>query len=495
MQEAAQSKRPTLLPLLRYREPKVAIAWLDKAFGFETRCVATRPDGSFSYAHLACGDNLIMVTQAREALSDKPAAKLKSVKMPAKPGRFSGQACYLLVEDIEAHCTRAKDAGAEIVRAIAPFEHGGRRYACRDPEGHVWTFGTYDPWHDKRHDKTPPPPARPRPPVLQSVLAHRGGLAAAAVLTLVALAIPVWRLQTPPQATVATAMEGSTLKVAAVPAPEDAAINDSVERIRDALAQEQTARRAAEAAQRHTLTELQTERAARQEAERAAEAAKHQALTELETEHAARQQAERAAEQLRAKLSAARATPAAAEQIAGDLNDPMTWETLALPAAGNSLPSAPSPTEAVVPVTTAMSVVSDAAPVVPDPTPEPGLSQSGPTPGPSPSEAGTSEVVSPETSPSQADLSISKPVPSNPLLAEGQAAMAKGDVEAARRHFRRLAAQGLPEAALALGSTYDPVSVERAGLASAQADRAQAKRWYRRAIELAQAATERRPGQ
>jgi TPR repeat protein len=83
-------------------------------------------------------------------------------------------------------------------------------------------------------------------------------------------------------------------------------------------------------------------------------------------------------------------------------------------------------------------------------------------------------------------------VPSNPLLAEGLAAMANGDVEAARRHFRRLAAEGLPEAALALGSTYDPVSVERAGLASAEADRAQAKQWYRRAIELAQAATERR---
>jgi uncharacterized glyoxalase superfamily protein PhnB len=474
-----------LLPLLRYREPKVAIAWLGKAFGFGTRCVATRPDGSFAYAHLACGDNLIMVTQAREALADKPAAKLKSVKMPAKPGRFSGQACYLLVEDIEAHCARAKDAGAEIVRDIAPFEHGGRRYACRDPEGHVWTFGTYDPWHDKKHDTTAPPPARRQSPTVRHALAHRGGLAAAAVLTLVALAIPLWRMQAPTQATVATASEavgGSTLQVAAVPAPEDAAINESVERIRNALTEEQTARRAAEASQRQTLTELETERAARQEAERAAE-------------------------RLRAELSAARATRAAAEQIAGDANDPITWETQAVPAASGNPPSMPIPAEPAAPVTAAMNVAPEpaletATPEVATPeaaAPEAAASESGPSaPDASPEASASPAGPSPAAS-SQADLAKAepkaRPVPSNPLLAEGRAAMANGDIEAARRHFRRLAAQGLPEAALALGSTYDPVSVERAGLASAQADRVQAKQWYRRAIELAQAATERRHGQ
>jgi uncharacterized glyoxalase superfamily protein PhnB len=469
MQEAAQSKRSTLLPLLRYRDPKVAIAWLGEAFGFETRCVAAGADGSFAYAHLACGDNLIMVTPAREALSDKPAVKLKSVKTPAKPSHSSSQACYLLVEDIDAHCRRAKEAGAEIVHAIAPYEHGGRRYACRDPEGHLWTFGTYDPWHDK----TVSSPQRPRPSIFQSLLAHRAGLAAAAVLTVVAIAIPVWRLQTPPQAPVATVSEatgGSTLQAAAATAAEDAAINHSVERIREALAEEKKARRAAEASQRRTVGELETERAARQGAERAAE-------------------------QLRVELSEARATRAAAKKLADDVSDPVTWETQAVPVAGDGLPSAPTATEAAAPVTAAMSVVSGPDPVVPNPTPEPDLSQTGPTPVPSPSKAGPSAEASSSDSPAQPDLSKPRPLPTNPLLAEGQAAMANGDIEAARRHFRRLAAQGLPEAALALGSTYDPVSVERAGLASAQADRTRAKQWYRRAIELAQAATERRPGQ
>ena len=107
-----------------------------------------------------------------------------------------------------------------------------------------------------------------------------------------------------------------------------------MERIRDALAEEQRARRAAEASQRQVLTELETERAARQEAERAAEASQRQILTELETEREARQEAERAAERLRVELSEARATRAEAEQIAGGANDPITWKTQAVAAAG-----------------------------------------------------------------------------------------------------------------------------------------------------------------
>jgi uncharacterized glyoxalase superfamily protein PhnB len=25
-------------------------------------------------------------------------------------------------------------------------DYGGRVYSARDPEGHVWSFGSYDPW-------------------------------------------------------------------------------------------------------------------------------------------------------------------------------------------------------------------------------------------------------------------------------------------------------------------------------------------------------------
>jgi uncharacterized glyoxalase superfamily protein PhnB len=56
------------------------------------------------------------------------------------------QGIYVVVDDDDAHYARAKDAGAEIVIDIKTQDYGGRDYTARDLEGHVWTFGTYDPW-------------------------------------------------------------------------------------------------------------------------------------------------------------------------------------------------------------------------------------------------------------------------------------------------------------------------------------------------------------
>jgi uncharacterized glyoxalase superfamily protein PhnB len=53
---------------------------------------------------------------------------------------------YCIVTDADAHFARAKAAGAEITSEPVTQSYGGRDYTCKDPEGHVWTFGTYDPW-------------------------------------------------------------------------------------------------------------------------------------------------------------------------------------------------------------------------------------------------------------------------------------------------------------------------------------------------------------
>ncbi len=144
MQEAAQSKRPALLPLIRYREPERAIDWLKETFGFEARCVATQPDGSFAYAHLAIGDDLIMVTSTRATSSEILS------NPPKHAAERASQDCYFVIDNVLAHFTRAKGGGAEIVLDMKAYEAGGYRYACRDLEGHLWTFGSYDPWHDAR---------------------------------------------------------------------------------------------------------------------------------------------------------------------------------------------------------------------------------------------------------------------------------------------------------------------------------------------------------
>jgi TPR repeat protein len=70
-------------------------------------------------------------------------------------------------------------------------------------------------------------------------------------------------------------------------------------------------------------------------------------------------------------------------------------------------------------------------------------------------------------------------------LVQGEKLFAKGDVEEARQRFEQAAKMGMPEAALALGNTYDRVSLAKAGL-NVTGDPTRARQWYRRALELAQ---------
>jgi hypothetical protein len=73
----------------------------------------------------------------------------------------------------------------------------------------------------------------------------------------------------------------------------------------------------------------------------------------------------------------------------------------------------------------------------------------------------------------------------NAALLEGQKLFAEGDLKSARQRFERAAQLGLPEGALALGNTYDPVSLAKAGM-KLTGDPPHARQWYRRAYELAQ---------
>jgi len=66
------------------------------------------------------------------------------ITQPADTGRPETQ--YLFVANAADHCDRAKAAGAEILLGIDDAHSNGRGYSCRDFEGHVWNFGTYDPW-------------------------------------------------------------------------------------------------------------------------------------------------------------------------------------------------------------------------------------------------------------------------------------------------------------------------------------------------------------
>ena len=131
----------TVISTMRYRNAPAAIEWLCKAFGFEKHLVVPGTDGTIAHAQLTFGNGMIMLGSAR----DDEFGRL--VKVPADV-RAVTQSAYIIVKDADEHYARARAAGAEIVMDIKDEDYGGRGYSCRDPEGHLWNFGTYDPWAD-----------------------------------------------------------------------------------------------------------------------------------------------------------------------------------------------------------------------------------------------------------------------------------------------------------------------------------------------------------
>jgi uncharacterized glyoxalase superfamily protein PhnB len=69
----------------------------------------------------------------------------KRIAVPGPEGKVT-QSAYVVIADIEAHYERAKAAGAVIVSDLEKQDYGGAAYSARDPEGHLWNFGSYDPW-------------------------------------------------------------------------------------------------------------------------------------------------------------------------------------------------------------------------------------------------------------------------------------------------------------------------------------------------------------
>jgi uncharacterized glyoxalase superfamily protein PhnB len=57
----------------------------------------------------------------------------------------AGASVYVAVADTDALYERAKAAGAEIVRELHDTDYGSRDFAAKDPEGNLWSFGTYRP--------------------------------------------------------------------------------------------------------------------------------------------------------------------------------------------------------------------------------------------------------------------------------------------------------------------------------------------------------------
>ena len=135
--------KPAIIPTLRYRDAPAAIDFLCAAFGFERHAVHVDPEDPtvVHHAQLVREGNMIMLSSVRD--SDY-ATRAPIVTVEEAGGNT--QAPYIVLDDVDAHAARARAAGADIFMEPEDQDYGGRVYACRDPEGHVWSFGSYDPW-------------------------------------------------------------------------------------------------------------------------------------------------------------------------------------------------------------------------------------------------------------------------------------------------------------------------------------------------------------
>lgn len=136
MSKITTTELPRIFPTFRFHDAARMIDWLVAAFGFTVHARYDKPDGGVGHAELALGSSMIM---CGEAADDAFGA------IVGGPGEQGGKSLYIAVEEVDALFERAEKAGATIEQGLTDRDYGSREFICRDPEGNVWTFGTYWP--------------------------------------------------------------------------------------------------------------------------------------------------------------------------------------------------------------------------------------------------------------------------------------------------------------------------------------------------------------
>jgi uncharacterized glyoxalase superfamily protein PhnB len=128
------NNQTSVWPILTYRDGRAAIAFLTKAFGFEERAVYAREDDPTVIEHAELrwplGGGVMLGSAGKD---DSPFGR-------RQPGNDS---VYVVCDDPDALFERATAAAAEVVRGLRDEEYGSRGFTVRDPEGNLWSFGTY----------------------------------------------------------------------------------------------------------------------------------------------------------------------------------------------------------------------------------------------------------------------------------------------------------------------------------------------------------------
>ncbi len=126
---------PKITAVLRYRDPVRSAHWLRDAFGLRIDSINENPPGTIDYICLGYGASVLLVG---------PTVAEENRGRPNGDDRQESLSCYLTVTGIKAHYARAVAHGADVSLNAEDPEAGSDFYVCRDPEGHMWSFGTHD---------------------------------------------------------------------------------------------------------------------------------------------------------------------------------------------------------------------------------------------------------------------------------------------------------------------------------------------------------------
>lgn len=124
-------------PAVFYKDPIAALKWLERAFGFEVIALVTDAKGQVAHSQIGFGGGVINVGGEWEGAIVGPAR----MRSPASVDGVNTQFVRVdLADGLDAHCERARAAGARILDEPTDQFYGSRTYRAMDPEGHVWNF-------------------------------------------------------------------------------------------------------------------------------------------------------------------------------------------------------------------------------------------------------------------------------------------------------------------------------------------------------------------
>src|SRR4051812_9125790 len=109
---------PRISASIHYEKAAEAIDWLCKAFGFEVQLRVDGENGRVEHSQLVIGkgaDGLIMV-------GDQKGQAFR--KSPKQSDGVNTQQLMVFVDDVEAHCKRAREAGAVISKEPTTTDYG-----------------------------------------------------------------------------------------------------------------------------------------------------------------------------------------------------------------------------------------------------------------------------------------------------------------------------------------------------------------------------------